>query len=89
MFEPFDVFQLGEAFQIVVDVALCGRIGGGCTQSFRACYAADDGNLCFPLRPFGIIIEHRRYHSCEAEGIGLYGPEFLVKVEFWILISDA
>ena len=87
--ETSNVLQLGKAFQIMVYIALCGRIGGGSAQPLRAGNAADNGNLCISLWLLGIIIEHRRYHAGAAECIGFYGSELLVKVEFGILVAYA
>ena len=84
-----EVAELGEAFQIVVVVALGSRIGWGGTLSTCASYAADDGEMSLLVGMLEKVMKSGVNHLCEAGDVGGDGGHLLVDVERGVLMTDA
>lgn len=84
-----DVAELGQTLEVVIVVALGGRIGWSNAQSTCASNAADDSEMSFLLRMFLKIVEGGINHLCEAHYIRCHRCHFLVDVKGRILITNA
>lgn len=84
-----DVAELGETFEVVVDVAFGGGIGWGSTQSSCASDAADDGEVGFTVGMLHEVVEGGIDHLCEACHVSGNGCHLLLYVERWVLVTNS
>lgn len=84
-----DVAELGETFEVVVDVAFGGGIGWSSTQSSCASDAADDGEVGFLVGVFHKIVEGGIDHLGEASHVSGYSCHLLFDVEGWVLVTNS
>ena len=84
-----DVAELGETFEVVVDVAFGGGIGWGSTQSSCASNAADDGEVGFTVGMLHEVVEGGIDHLCEACHVSGNGCHLLLHVEGRVLVTDS
>lgn len=84
-----DVAKLGEAFEVMVDVAFGGRVGRSGTQASCAGNAADDGEVAVLFGVLLEVVEGCTYHLCETRHVGGNGCHLFSHVEGGVLIADA
>ena len=89
MVDVANVAELGEAFEVVVDVAFGGGIRWGGTESACACDATDDGKMGFSTRMFLEVVERSIYHACEAHHVGGNSCHLFFYIKKRVLIADA
>ncbi len=81
--------QLFETFHVMVHEAFRGTVRRCCAQALSAGNAADNGQLQCAFGVLGSIVEHRRGHTAETEGIGLHRSQFLFYIKRRVLPAYA